>query len=551
MATVNARTPGYVFDDQRHTARDTWIVLLLTFAGAAMRLTTILIRGLWLDETISVEQASDSLARIIPSLAKDVHPPLYHVLLHFWMQAFGTGEFSIRGYSCFWGVLAIPAAYWAGRIIYDKFAGFVAAALVAYSPYAVWYAQEARMYSMMFFFAFMSLGWMALAVRDNRRRDWIFYGVFTFLGMFTHYFFCFIVLGEVVYYVLFVVISGHLKRVRGGGSAVSWKRPLEIFAETPSLVSWITVTGILAVLFGLWLSRSIFMANLGETNALVSSAIGSGFGYGQVPPSLAWRMNDVLMVFVGMVAGYHQAPMMFAMVAMWPLIISAGLVMTDFLRPVGARSMLPPLASASIFVIAAMGMWQGQILAPRYFIGVAAPAYLVVAAVVSSVPRHARTIVFAALIVITIGLWADQSFGPKNMMRFDTREAVATVVEQRSPGDVILYEPFYLDPVFAYYMPKTIVSWGFPLWSSATDIRRAPTQIAQDLDRLCGNARHVWLILEFENVDTIHEDIQNTRDWFDRNGFSVHQDIKLNQVEVIEYSAPAQRYDFATPAGRQ
>ena len=547
MAMVNATTPGYVLDDQRHTARDTWIVVLLTFAGAVMRLTTILIRGLWLDEAISVDQARQTLHVIIQSLAGDVHPPLFHVLLHYWMHAFGTGELAIRSFSCVWGVLAIPAAYWAGRVIYDKFAGFVAAALVAYSPYAVWYSQEARMYSMMFFFALMSLGFMALALRDNRRWHWVGFGVFTFFGMFTHYFFCFVVLGEVAYFGFNVLVGKHVQRVRAGTSVFSWRRPLSIFAEVPQLAPGLTVFSILAVIFGIWLSRSVFMPSPEGTNALVSSATGAGLGYGQAAPVLAWRMNDAFLVLVEMVAGFHPAPMMYALVAMWPLMISASLVLTDFLRPVGTRSMLPPLAAAGIVLIAALGMWQGQVLASRYFIGVAAPAFLVIAAIVSSMPTHTRTIVFAALIVLTIGMWADQSFDPRNIMRYDTREAVATIVQQHAPGDVTVYEPFYLLPVFRYYMPEDIPHWGFPLWSSATAIRRTPEQIGQDLDRVCGNAHHVWLVLEFENVDTVHEDIQNTRIWFESAGFSVHQDIKFNQVEVVEYDAPPQRYNFVAP----
>jgi len=86
-----------------------------------------------------------------------------------------------------------------------------------------------------------------------------------------------------------------------------------------------------------WLQRSMFVPNSADSSGLVESASGQGLGYGQMAPSLAWRINDVWRVLVEMTAGFHRAPAMYAMVAMWPLVISISLVLTDFARPVGER----------------------------------------------------------------------------------------------------------------------------------------------------------------------------------------------------------------------
>ena len=113
-------------------------LVALTAVGFLMRWVSIDTRGLWLDESITVYQASQSIAGIIESLAGGVHPPLYHILIHFWMVAFGSSEVALRSFSVLVGVLAIPAAYWAGRRLYDRSTGLVAAGLVALSPCLIW-----------------------------------------------------------------------------------------------------------------------------------------------------------------------------------------------------------------------------------------------------------------------------------------------------------------------------------------------------------------------------------------------------------------------------
>src|SRR5262245_41314517 len=45
---------------------------------------------LWADEVLTVNIAKLPLADLEGALRHDGAPPLYYVLLHFWMQAFGT-----------------------------------------------------------------------------------------------------------------------------------------------------------------------------------------------------------------------------------------------------------------------------------------------------------------------------------------------------------------------------------------------------------------------------------------------------------------------------
>ncbi len=85
------------------------------------------------------------------------HPPLFHVLMNLWISWFGVGETAIRSFALVFGVLSIPLAYWVGRVAYDRLVGLIAATIITFSPFNIWYSQEARMYTMLMFFA-LALG---------------------------------------------------------------------------------------------------------------------------------------------------------------------------------------------------------------------------------------------------------------------------------------------------------------------------------------------------------------------------------------------------------
>jgi len=107
---------------------------------------------LWLDEALTVNIARLPLGEIPAALRVDGAPPLYYVLLHLWMRAFGESDAAVRALPALLGVLALPLAYVAGRRIGGPESarahrvGLIALLLVAASPYAIRYSSENRMY---------------------------------------------------------------------------------------------------------------------------------------------------------------------------------------------------------------------------------------------------------------------------------------------------------------------------------------------------------------------------------------------------------------------
>src|SRR5687767_1075966 len=122
-------------------------LLVLTAASVALR-TGALDAGYWIDEAIAVGIASHQPGEIPGLLRQDGSPPLYYLLLHAWMGLAGSGEAATRVLSLAFAALAVPAAWWSAAVVGGRRAGTVAAAIVAICPFFTYYAQEARMYTL-------------------------------------------------------------------------------------------------------------------------------------------------------------------------------------------------------------------------------------------------------------------------------------------------------------------------------------------------------------------------------------------------------------------
>ncbi len=104
--------------------------------------------GLWIDEGLSIGIASRAIPDIPATLRLDGSPPLYYVLLHFWMEAFGQGEIATRALSLLFACACVPVSWWLVRATFGSRAAWAAATVFAVNPFLTQYAQETRMYSL-------------------------------------------------------------------------------------------------------------------------------------------------------------------------------------------------------------------------------------------------------------------------------------------------------------------------------------------------------------------------------------------------------------------
>ncbi|MRS03036.1 hypothetical protein EG832_07410, partial [bacterium] len=148
-----------------------WLVLFATIAGGFLRILLLDTKGLWLDETFSIWMANLKVSEMLQWVIKiDQHPPLYYFLLHFWVGINGSSPYFARLLSVLFGVGTIPIFYLIGKRLSGPLMGVAAAAFLAFSPFNIYYAQEARMYTLLMFNASVATLALVRLLTDARSK---------------------------------------------------------------------------------------------------------------------------------------------------------------------------------------------------------------------------------------------------------------------------------------------------------------------------------------------------------------------------------------------
>lgn len=146
-----------------------WLVVFITLVGGALRVLLLRTKGMWLDETFSVWLASHSIGDMLQWIVQiDQHPPLYYLLLHFWVDRFGEAPYYVRLLSTLIGTSTIPVIYLIGKRLSGTLVGLAAAVFLAFSPYHIYFAQETRMYTLLTFNTAVSIYALVWLLTDAR-----------------------------------------------------------------------------------------------------------------------------------------------------------------------------------------------------------------------------------------------------------------------------------------------------------------------------------------------------------------------------------------------
>jgi uncharacterized membrane protein len=140
----------------------------------------------WIDEGLSVGIASHPLADIPGLLRQDGSPPLYYMLLHVWIGWFGNGEFATQSLSAIFGLLCVPAAFWAGNVMIGRRVAWAAATIAAINPFLTLHSYETRMYALLTLLGIVAATAFVLAFIHGRRRWLPAFGVLLAAMVYTH-----------------------------------------------------------------------------------------------------------------------------------------------------------------------------------------------------------------------------------------------------------------------------------------------------------------------------------------------------------------------------
>lgn len=174
------------------------LALLSVLLGFALRWWSAAMRSdLWYDEVYSYRTASLPFGQMLHSLllGGDTNPPLYTLLLHFWLKL-GNSDTHIKMLSLLFALASIGLMYALGRMIGDVKVAFTASLLLTVSGSAIRYSVEARPYALFLFLSLLSTVLFLKAIKKNLSAShwrsnlggWAWYAVVTTLAIYTHWF---------------------------------------------------------------------------------------------------------------------------------------------------------------------------------------------------------------------------------------------------------------------------------------------------------------------------------------------------------------------------
>lgn len=340
-------------------------ILALAFGLRAFAVGRPALRG---DEGFSVALAAKPIREMVAlMLQSEPNPPLYFVALKGWIAIAGSSELALRWPSVLAGAVLVALTYRLGRAWLGKPAAAGAAALAAFNPFLVWYAQDARVYSLL---AALVLGAAWLTWRAAQKWDWqlwVWAGCLWWLALFAHYFAA-LALASIL---LALIVAAHTRarwRAAFGMSAGITLAQLPWLAYVAPLLvghskSWISAAGSMEVL---WRLLTVFSAGQASAGA---SPMNQAIGALVLAALLIW--GSVLLLRRALRA------------AAWVLALAVGtplwLWLLSFYRPVFTEQYalvaLPGvclLAAAGLSGLAAAGWWgkAGRSFAYTTFIAI-------------------------------------------------------------------------------------------------------------------------------------------------------------------------------------
>lgn len=192
-----------------------WLLLIIIL-GLILRLIGITTESYWFDEIYSMTIAKLSFPGIVPMAAKDVHPPLYYMISHLWLNIFGTNELAARSLSAVFSLATIPVLYSIAIRLFNKKVAYISTLIFAFSRINIFYSQECRMYTLLSLLVCISYFFMIKILQSKDKNGskvslLILYSLANTAMIYTHNFAFLILISQVIYILITLIRTKSVK----------------------------------------------------------------------------------------------------------------------------------------------------------------------------------------------------------------------------------------------------------------------------------------------------------------------------------------------------
>jgi mannosyltransferase len=434
---------------------------------------------LWLDEALTVDIARRPLSQLHHLLRQDGAPPLYYVLLHFWMKVFGTSDEGVRSLSGVISVVTLPLAWLAGRR-YGRASAWAVLVLVATAPFAIYYGTEARMYSLVMLLTV--LGFLALDRAMAKCTIWNFaaVAVVTAALLYTQYWALYLV----------ATIAVWLLWQGRKGQPDAAKRTNARWSFGALIVGCVAFVPWLPTFFFQSRHTGTPWAAAGNFGAVVSAL--TGFTDNQATLSTAGSNQGRLLAVIYLVLAF---------LAVFGVARDRWHIDLDLHTRPRSRALTFAVFATLVLAVGG-GLLTKSGYSNRYASVVFIPfLLLVVLGLMTLRDPRARAVILAVAAVAGIAVGAQNV----NTQRTQATPVAAVLAHQAHPGDIVAYCPDQLGPAVyrltasrGYYQityPRSespaIIDWVD--YKSAI-ARVSTTSFVHEIQALAGSHHQIWLV---------------------------------------------------------
>jgi mannosyltransferase len=439
------------------------VILALCIIGAGvLSLLVFSPQSLRLDEAQSLWQTSHSPVEILEIIGKDVHVPLYHLMLHFWQVFMGNDVVMARLLSVSLFLVSIPLLYHLGRQVYNDSIALFATLLFTISPFMNWYASEIRMYTLMTLLTLLNQ-YFFIQIYKGKEHAWLGYTISSLLGIFSHYFFVFNLVTQGLFFITH----------KDSFPATTFRK-------------YINLGILLSVAMGTWIWHVISLQSFSNASPLLLK-----------PTTI-----DIFNTFSQFLFGFQTNTLNTVLVSLWPLVVLLAFLVLQ------KNKTIPPLTTYFIMAVFlpitlafSISFFAKPIYVARYFIFILPALYLVIAATFSAYSKQISMMAKGVLVAVMLFALTVEAANPEIPIKEDYRDAAVYLSANAKAQDIVVISaPFTVYPVEYYYSGVANIT-TLPIWNRSENGPIPPFSLdtlPKDLDTIKGSHRTLWLLLSYD-----------------------------------------------------
>ncbi len=498
-----------------NTVRSASPLLLILLASVLAIVFTLYSQSLRLDESQSIWVATKSVGEILNFVGQDVHVPLYFLLLHFWIQIFGTDVFVSRLLSLIFFILSFFAIYKLASEVSDNRLAILTIALFSLSPFIIWYAAETRMYTLFILISTLQSLSFIVFFKSAGKSGKTALLVTSLLGFFTHYFFVFQLFTQIIF--LFAKYTPSL-----------FQRNLEPnLALRQIIFKFFLISGSAFVLFFPWIIYVFRLGSASNTQPLIPQ------------PST----YNIFQTFINFLFGFQSQDIQSTLVSLWPLSII--IMFLIFTKRVKFRPRLLDYFVLLTILPVILAFIISIILRPlflsRYLIFVTPSLFLILAWILLTLIRK-KVMVGVFLAFLSLAALVYQNISVYSPIKEDYRQVADYLNQKTTPKDIIVISsPFTIYPVEYYYKGGAAMD-TIPSWDRFTKGIIPPfskEKLVSQVDNYKTQNIRIFLVLSYDQG--YEKDI---REYFDKSTQLLDQQRFSPGLEIRVYRL---RYDVDLP----